>query len=286
VLHSERKRIEELAKREASGESLWTDSFSEPIRTKIFYAYSDTAGDYGQHGQIRARGLILRDLGLFELHDNRRGESGDLFAYFMECESSEFPSVVEALIESLRLTDKNVYDYMHPYPESYKKFTQEVNEILLRERISFEIIDSEMVEYASLALHALITKPVLTLIGNSPDWKPVESAFQNALREIAEGHAADAITDAATALQETLQILGCDGKTLGTLVNSAKAKGLLASQDVNLTNAIESGLKWVAAERNERSDAHKAEERPTADAWLIVHVVGALILRLAQEEGR
>ncbi len=73
---------------------------------------------------------------------------------------------------------------------------------------------------------------------------------------------------------------------MGTLVNSAKSKGLLASHDVNLTNAIESGLKWVAAERNERSDAHKTEERPIADAWLIVHVVGAFILRLAQKEGR
>ncbi len=286
MLHLERKRIEELAKREAAGESLWTDSFSEPVRTKIFYAYLDTAGDYRQNGQIHARGLILRDLGLFVLHSRQHNELTDFFDYFMDCKSSEFPTVVEALIESLRLTEKNSYDHMHPNPASYEKFTQEVMGILLRERISFEIIDGEMVEYASLALHALVTKPVLTLIGNSPKWEPVESAFHNALREISEGHAADAITDAATALQETLQILGCDGKTLGSLVNSAKDKGLLASQDINLTNAIESGLKWVAAERNERSDAHKAEERPIADAWLIVHVVGALILRLAQEEGR
>lgn len=52
-----------------------------------------------------------------------------------------------------------------------------------------------------------------------------------ALGEISNGKPGDAITDAGTALQETLTALGCDGNNLGALIKSAKAKGLLAAHD-------------------------------------------------------
>jgi hypothetical protein len=36
----------------------------------------------------------------------------------------------------------------------------------------------------------------------------------------------------------------------------------------------------VSADRSERGDAHLVKESDSDDAWLVVHVVGALILRL------
>ena len=46
-------------------------------------------------------------------------------------------------------------------------------------------------------------------------------------------------------------------------------------------------MHWVSADRSEMGDSHKAETTLTRDdAWLTVHVVGALILRLASEGGR
>lgn len=40
-------------------------------------------------------------------------------------------------------------------------------------------------------------------------------------------------------------------------------------------------MDWVSADRSERGEAHKSGSDDRADAWLAVHVVGALILRLA-----
>lgn len=45
-------------------------------------------------------------------------------------------------------------------------------------------------------------------------------------------------------------------------------------------------LHWAASERNQNSDAHRYSEAPIEDAWLMVHVVGALIVRLASGESR
>jgi hypothetical protein len=39
-------------------------------------------------------------------------------------------------------------------------------------------------------------------------------------------------------------------------------------------------VDWVSASRSDRGDAHSASNATRPDAWLVVHVVGALILRL------
>ena len=67
---------------------------------------------------------------------------------------------------------------------------------------------------------------------------------------------------------------------------SAKAKGLLAAHDARLTKAIEDVMEWVSADRNAKGDSHKADKAAKDDAWFIVHVVGALIVRLVGANGR
>lgn len=91
----------------------------------------------------------------------------------------------------------------------------------------------------------------------------------------------DAITDAGTALQEALQALGCGGNALGGLIKDAMKKGLLAPHDATLASGIKNFMAWASADRSETGDAHKSSDATLDDAWLMVHIVGALIVRLA-----
>lgn len=76
--------------------------------------------------------------------------------------------------------------------------------------------------------------------------------------------------------------LECEGKTLGELLSSAKKIGPTKGNDTPLTAAVASVVNWVAAKRND-GEAHRASPDVTlSDAWMVVHVVGALIIRLAE----
>jgi hypothetical protein len=127
-----------------------------------------------------------------------------------------------------------------------------------------------------------VVAPVLRLLSGRAGWGTIENAYQGALREIHDGHPDDAITDAATALQEALVRVGCEGNALGPLIDSAKKKGLLAPHDQTLGTGIAKILDWVSADRSEMGDGHKGASKANRDdAWLSAHVVGAVILRLA-----
>jgi hypothetical protein len=153
--------------------------------------------------------------------------------------------------------------------------------VLREHRISFELIEGEMVPLASQELHAEAVAPTLRLLSGRGGWEKVEAAYQDALRELADGKPADAITDAATALQEALVALGCKGNALGSLAKSARGKGLLAPHDVPMIDMVEKLIDWVSADRSAKGDAHQATQPSLEDGWLMVHIVGALILRLA-----
>ena len=114
----------------------------------------------------------------------------------------------------------------------------------------------------------------------------METAYLDALEEITSGKAADAITDAGTSLQEMLIALGCTGNALGPLINSARAKGILAPYDSPMLNAVEKILHWVSADRSTTGDAHVVTSPNLDDAWFVVHVVGAIVLRLSKASPR
>ena len=101
-----------------------------------------------------------------------------------------------------------------------------------------------------------------------------------------DGDGADAVTDAGTALQELLTELGCKGNQLGNLIKSASKMDLLAAHDAPLLDAIEKALNSVAADRSETGESHHASDAGREDAWLIVHIVGAFVVRLAAGEKR
>lgn len=83
-----------------------------------------------------------------------------------------------------------------------------------------------------------------------------------------------------------LQALGCSGHSLGPLIKSARDKGLLAKHDTPMLDAVTRILDWVSADRSESGDSHEVSGANIDDAWFIVHIVGAIILRLSRATTR
>jgi hypothetical protein len=137
-----------------------------------------------------------------------------------------------------------------------------------------------MVDLESEELHVAVVAPALRLLSGRAGFDKVEVAYRDAIKELSDGKPDDAITDAGTALQETLTALGCSGNSLGPLISDARRRGLLAPHDAKLDQAISNVMDWVSADRSQSGEAHHVSDATVEDAWLILHVVGALILRL------
>lgn len=284
MLHSLRRRLEQFAEREAAGESLWTPEFSERARSRIMHVVRRIDGESSMStiNQLfgEAHRLIVEQEGGFSLTGSTQAPSADFFAFYQACDDDMFPTVLEALVLAFDASDNANLNYM-PYKQGWStRFANSVNEILAQERIGWELVGGRMIEIRSKELHDAAVEPALRLL-HKTEFANADKAYRDALDELAQGKASDAITDAGTALQETLTALGCEGNQLGDLIRSAKKKGLFAAHDDPLTQAIEKVLHWVAADRSEMGDSHHSTEATRDDAWLIVHVVGAIIVRLA-----
>lgn len=266
--------------------SFWTTSFSEKVRMKLLYAVRDaTKGDEGPLLEV-ARNLVLKDEGepyLFGYGPDMT-PAEDFWGHFMNCRDDVLPSAIEALYKAMQSFEVRGLDYVIPTID-FGEFGGNVHQILEEERVAFDFVRGEMVSFKSKELHQGVIEPAMQLLHNAR-FSKAEKAYQDALEEVTKGKPGDAITDVGTALQETLTTLGCEGKSLGPLIKSAKAKGLLAAHDPRMTDAIENVMKWAAADRNVTGDSHKADSAAKEDAWLIIHVVGALILRLVGATGR
>jgi hypothetical protein len=160
-------------------------------------------------------------------------------------------------------------------------FSGLVNRILREERIAFELVEGQIVDFESEEMHSSVVAPALRLLSGRTGFDKVELAYRKSIMELSVRHADDAITDAGTALQETLTTLGCGGNSLGPLIGDARKRGLLAPHDAKLDQSISNIMDWVSADRSTLGEAHHVSDATVEDAWLIVHVVGALILRLA-----
>lgn len=229
---------------------------------------SVTSQDYPQSARLAmAQEQVLHDVGQFFLNDGHAEPAVDLLGAVLNGDSDMVATVIEAVYLTLQRD-------MNGFPSrDHMVFAARANEVLREHRISFEFIEGQMVDFKSKELHEAVVAPTLRLLSGRQGWDAVEQTYQKALEEIGNDPA-DAITDAGTALQEALTLLGCEGNQLGKLAASARQKGLLAGHDMKLVD-------WVAADRSETGDSHNARPAGHDDAWLTVHVVGALILRLA-----
>ncbi|WP_445156032.1 hypothetical protein ACTWLI_07660 [Arthrobacter sp. Hor0625] len=266
-----------MVEQEAQGVDLWTDQFDDKFRTKVLHALDDVGGYY-RSGPIaaEARRLILRDEGLFHLASNRYTDIDDFRVYVQTCPDEDMPTCIEAIYVAFNnLKDGQSWN-------SPEEFAELCRTALREHRISFDFVADQMVEFSSMEMHDAVVSPVLTLLSGRSDFDSAELAYRDALDEIADGKPGDAITDAGTALQETLTALGCEGNALGPLIKSAKNKGIIAAHDLPMIDALDKVMNWVSADRSTYGDAHAATTSTVEDAWFIVHITGAVILRLSQ----
>lgn len=69
-------------------------------------------------------------------------------------------------------------------------------------------------------------------------------------------------------------------------IKSANSKKLLSPHDGPLLDGLTKLLHWVSADRSQNGDSHHLSAVSIEDAWLTVHIVGALILRLSADKPR
>jgi len=161
-------------------------------------------------------------------------------------------------------------------------YRERINDILEERDVAWALAGERIVPRGSAGMHATVVEPVFTLTQGEPKLAAVEKAYQHALRELKPGgDPSDAITDAATALQEMLTAAGAGGNALGPLLTDARRRELLSPYDSKLAEGIEALGEWVSADRSQRGDAHHVRDATRDDAWLAVRVAGALILRIA-----
>lgn len=281
MLHSRRKRLADLASREAAGESFWTEQFDERARTRIVHAFSDAVGDWRGY-YTYARDAIIRDEGIFFLVSPRLTPDQDLIQYVMVGEDEMIPTVIEAMSAAC----SGPVNMQTGGWDRAASFDLTVKIILREHRLSYDLIDGLMIPFSTREIHESVIAPSLKLLAGRPDLEKVESAYHDALEEIVRGNAANAITDAGTALQEALTALGCTGNSLGPLIKSARESGLLAPHDSPMVGAVDKIMNWVSADRSERGDAHEVTSATIDDAWFTVHIVGAIVLRLSKASTR
>lgn len=271
-LHYNRKRERQMREQEAQGISLWTDEFPKTVRVKIqnFMEAFDE-----RETILNVASLVLRQgLGLRYLGDGNFSHAYECLVFIARCPNEYMPSVIEALYEGL---EAKAWDR-----EGLTTYELFINDLLSSERISFDLIEGRMIEKESQEIHAEVVAPTLTLLSHRQGFTEVEKAYQRSLERLSQRDTGGALTSAGTALQEMLEAVGCSGKTLGEQFRAAKTKELLTGSDSPLLEGVSKTLDWVSGVRNTRSDAHQMEDVKPEEAWMMVHIVGALMLRLAQ----
>lgn len=270
MLYAERKRLADFEAREAAGESLWTEEIPRSARVKIAANWDALENDarYGPGDAVRGfiRALMRHHAGVENPIDSSR--------HWLNIED---PDLSLSYLEAVMLAYKDVAH------EDMTGFERWVNRVFTDHRIAYRMVEGQIVPLSSDELHVEVVEPTLRLLVGSR-FESAHAAYLKALKEISDP--GDAITDAATALQELLVALGCKGGSLGPLWTSAKKKGLVTAHDKRLIDGIGEFMDWANADRSTTGDAHKHSDATRADAWLMVHVVGALIVRLVQADLR
>ena len=274
-----RKNLENLAKLESEGQSFWTSAFSQEAKNKIIIAFMETTRQNIVF-QEKAREFLLKDLGKFSLVDSTIPKYADFQEYFIKSSGVEFVSVIEAC--QLAIEDPTLHEY-RMYIKSYDYFSNEVNRILIENRISYKLHGAEMIEHKSQLMFTNILEPILIHTSKDESLLSINKAFLEAIEELSIGKHANAITDASRALEESLRYIGAKGNGPGELFNDARSKGFLKPHDQPLFEVLNRAVGWVSAQRANEGDAHRQTEPVNSEAWATIYICGALILKILNE---
>ncbi|MCL3838499.1 hypothetical protein [Aeromicrobium duanguangcaii] len=270
ALHSEAQRRKERDERELVEGTIWVDDLPVRARVKIAALWEvlrDSTGRGIYQNEARWSDEIARTLRLGAGRNVRYAEPEHLV------NTNDFDLAMDLIGAFLLFICKDPGLMNHA-----KVVREQVNRILEDYRVPYRLVDDSVVPLSSDELHTSVVMPALGLLVGE-EHAGANRAYVKALKEIPQD-AADAITDAGTALQSVLETLGCKGNALGPLIKDARKRGLLGGHDERLTEGLLKMMDWASANRSERGDGHHTSDASRSDAWLMVHVVGALIVRL------
>lgn len=280
MLHSERKRQSQLIKDEALGKNVWRKDAPEALRTKFTwlvesFGWVENSYDrtYG-YERIKERVIAL-------IHRSTGHQSWSTFgSQAANGDSDEFIDLIEAsfLVISAVVKQNNSIENKSAV---LTDFTEQTNNLLESYRMAYSLENNQIVEFDNREIHKEVVVPTLTLLAN-PDWAKAETAYHDALKSMSDERFPDAITDATTALQEGLRIVGCKGGNFADLIKSAKST-ILSGFDTKYIEGITKLIDWSSASRSEKGDGHKTTDADRSDAWLTIHLVGTLLLYISKK---
>lgn len=258
-----REREDEFRRREAAGEDVWVRDLPQPARRRIKAEIEHVTSRWavGAWNRLRyaAIGLIQRE-GL--------QTSGQILQELQTAGLTEAFTILEALFAAPDEPGAGISR------ASVEPMMEATARVLREQRVAFDLVEGMFVDRRSQELHEEVVGPSLRLLHRSGGWEAVDERYRSAL-ELLGSNPGDAITNATTALEEALELAGAGKGPLGKQADRAVETDVLARRDRKL-------IDWASADRATSSTSHGGGQGDHSDAWLAVHVIGALILRLSE----
>lgn len=286
-LFAERARLQSQSEALQSGSTQWSEELSVLACTKLDLAWKDATSELSDRDSCDVFNQIVHDtqrwLG-YPLTPDMMASSPQYNVHGWRVKNSDLLSLIEAEHAALsELAEGIAFDIAGFHAGSHldlDAFTDTVNRIFDSHLVAFRLgTNSVLVPMQSRQMHSEVVEPVMALLRGDSRFADAEKAYQDALRELRNHDAGDAITDAGTALSEMFNALGCKGQALGDQLASAKKTGLIRGTDAPLTELVS---RWVATQRNNGEAHYAVHQYGISDAWMVVHVVGALMIRLSE----
>ena len=291
VPYPQRELRRATAEREAAGDELWTEWPDLATRNKLAACIRDWLWDDMHGGGVETLlSAITQEVSDAAGVVSRAAETPELFGRqsvddFVDSirQPDQYPAVIFGLIEGLwRWRTVIDEEFIARSPRSRQLFQDRIAEILEDHRIGFVFVDGNFLPRSGSIADREILVPTVEFLTGDPTFADADAMYREALTAIQQRQPDEAITKACTALQSMLTALNCgDGSdTLSRQVAHAIGRGLLAKHDKPLEG-------WLTADRGNFGSAHPGDGTAAReDAWLTVHVVGAIILRLSRGSAR
>lgn len=283
-LPSEMRRRRERAAEELKNGVEWLDSCPVSVGTDIHAAVEELT-----NVSYRVYQRADRRLGNTTSYDwvsekRLRGEGDDV-------DRLDAVAAVVGAFVWLAENDEELEDSGNSHRADYEpeydveKLIEVLNDRLLHARVDWSFEDGQFQERGNFVMHSEVLRPATILLADDPAFARASAAFQSALTKLSKGETEVALTEAATSLQEFFRALGVDGNSLSNQLDNAVNQKVVSGADRSLMKPL---IDWVNADRSNRGNAHhhRAGEVSKADAWLMMHVVGAVMVRLSNREPR
>lgn len=283
-LPSELRRRREQAAREVDAGVTWIDGCPKAVGEDVWAALRTCSNAVGRVLRLADERLNAHDMQVWVSSSRLTGDGTD------KERLDALAAIVNAFVW-LAVHDEEPVDSGHSHRADYApqydvdSFIEVVNDRLLNGRVDWSFEDGRFQERGNFVMHSEVLRPATLLLADDPAFSKAAAAFQDALTRLSKGETEVALTDAATSLQEFFRALGVDGNSPSQQLDNAIKKKVISGADKKLMSPL---VDWINADRSHRGNAHfhRAGAVSKADAWLMMHVVGAVMVRLSNREPR